>query len=363
MKELPEVTLSAKGVTEVKYGVSTTLGMKFNTFTFLPFEVILSNNQKITVNDTVANVVVFPKKTGVFKVSSITNACGMGTSNGEPEIRVIPLILKSSLVNQKAAYCANEEVLVNYSIDGIPEKDNIYTIQLSDEKGLNFKNLTNIGIESTLKAILPKDTKSGNKYRLRIMASNPEVIGEITSDSLNIKPVAIGTVVNKDTSIYKGSNTTVSISLTGDAPWTIQTSDNKTLITSISPYAITINPDETTTFSLISVKDNSCGSGFVVGMAKITVLAPLSAEEEANSIFNIFPNPTESNVTVFLKVISIKPTNIELVDLQGRIILKTIIKSGQNQEVIEMDKLPAGTYLIHAQQDDKQSVKKVVKIK
>lgn len=195
------------------------------------------------------------------------------------------------------------------------------------------------------------------------MASNPEVIGEITSDSLNIKPVAIGTVVNKDTSIYKGSNITVSISLTGDAPWTIQTSDNKTLITSISPYAITINPDETTTFSLISVKDNSCGSGFVVGMAKITVLAPLSAEEEANSIFNIFPNPTESNVTVFLKVISIKPANIELVDLQGRIILKTIIKSGQNQEVIEMDKLPAGTYLIHAQQDDKQSVKKVVKIK
>lgn len=363
MKELPEVTLSAKGATEVKYGVSTTLGMKFNTFTFLPFEVILSNNQKITVNDTVANVVVFPKKTGVFKVSSITNACGMGTSNGEPEIRVIPLILKSSLVNQKAAYCANEEVSVNYSIDGIPEKDNIYTIQLSDEKGLNFKNLTNIGIASTLKAILPKDTKSGNKYRLRIMASNPEVIGEITSDSLNIKPVAIGTVVTKDTSIYKGSNTTVSISLTGDAPWTIQTSDNKTLITSISPYAITINPDETTTFSLISVKDNSCGSGFVVGMAKITVLAPLSAEEEANSIFNIFPNPTESNVTVFLKVISIKPTNIELVDLQGRIILKTIIKSGQNQEVIEMDKLPAGTYLIHAHQDDKQSVKKVVKIK
>ena len=93
------------------------------------------------------------------------------------------------------------------------------------------------------------------------------------------------------------------------------------------------------------------------------VLAPLSAEEDANSIFNVFPNPTEANITVSLKVVSNKPTNIEIVDLQGRSMLKSIIKSGQNQEVIEMEKLPTGTYFIHAQQDDKQSVKKVMKIK
>lgn len=363
LKELPEANLTIKGASEVKYGVSTTLGLKFNTFTFLPFEVTLSNNQKITVNDTVANVVVFPKKTGVFKISSITNACGVGTSKGEAEIKVIPLILNSLLVNKKATYCANEEVSLKYSIDGVPEKDNVYAVQISDEKGDNFKNLTTIGADSVLKVVLPKETKSGNKYRLRVVASNPEVIGKVTSDSLNIKPLAVGTVITKDTSIYKYSSTKVSVSLTGDAPWTIQSSDNQLLTTSISPFVIALNPLETTTFSILSVKDNSCGLGFVFGSAKITVLAPLSAEEEANSIFNVFPNPTESNVTVSLKVASNKPTNIELIDLQGRSILKTIIKSGQNQEIIEMDKLPAGTYLIHAQQDDKQSVKKVMKIK
>jgi hypothetical protein len=37
--------------------------------------------------------------------------------------------------------------------------------------------------------------------------------------------------------------------------------------------------------------------------------------------------------------------------------------AGQNQVVIDMEKLPAGTYLIHAMQDGKESVKKVVKIK
>ena len=363
MKELPEVTLTATGPTELKYGASTTLGLKFNTFTFRPYEVNISENQKVTINDTIGTATIFPKKSGLFKIVSVSNACGIGTVKGSPEFIVNPLILNTTLITPKALYCASEEVSVSYIIDGNPEKDNVYTIQLSDEKGFNFKNLTTVGVASILKAVLPKDLKSGNKYRFRVVASNPEIIGKLTNDSLNIKALAVGTVVTKDTSIYKYSSTKVSVSLTGDAPWTIQTSENQLLTSSISPFVIALNPLETTTFSLLSVKDNSCGLGFVVGSAKITVLAPLSAEEEANSIFNVFPNPTESKVTVSLKVASNKPTNVELIDLQGRSILKIIIKSGQNQEIIEMDKLPTGTYLIHAQQDDKQSVKKVMKIK
>ena len=363
LKELPEVNLTSTGATEVKYGVSTTLGLKFNTFTLLPFDVTLSNNQKLTVNDSMATVTIFPKKTGIFKVSSITNACGTGTSKGEQEIKVIPLILNSLLSKPKAIYCANEEVSIKYTIDGIPEKDNVYTVQVSDEKGENFKNLTTIGTDSLLKVTLPKDTKAGNKYRLRVVATNPELVGKVTTDSLNIKPVAVGTVISKDTSIYKYSSLKISSTLTGDAPWIIQTSDNQTLTASISPFVVTLNPLETTTFSLTSVKDNSCGLGFVNGSTKITVLAPLSAEEEANSIFTVFPNPTESNMTISLKVVSSKPTNIDLIDSQGRIILRTIIKSGQSQEVVEMAKFPVGTYIINAQQDDRQSVKKVLKVK
>ena len=364
LKELPDVTLTATGATEVKYGNSTTFGLKFNTFTFLPFEVTLSNSsQKFIVNDTIASITAFPKKTGVFKVSSITNACGTGTSKGEPEIKVIPLVLNSILSKAKANFCANEEVTLKYTIDGNPEKDNVYSVQLSDNNGMNYKNITTIGADSLLKITLPKDLKTGTSYRLRVVSSNPALIGKSTNDSLSIKALAVGTVISKDTSIYKYLSTKVSITLTGDAPWTIQTTDNQNFTASLSPYVVTLSPSETTTFALKSVKDNSCGEGFVSGVTKITLLEPLSAEEEANSIFNVFPNPTESNVTVSLKVTSNKPTSIELVDLQGRLVLKSIIKSGQYQEVIEMDKLPAGTYLIHAQQDDKQSVKKVMKIK
>ena len=363
LKELPDVTLTANGPTEVKYGISTTFRLKFNTFTLLPFDVTLSNNQKVTVNDTIATVTVFPKKTGIFKVNSITNACGVGTSKGEAEIKVIPLILNSLLPKSKAYFCANEEISVKYTLDGNPEKDNVYTVQLSDEKGDNFKNLPTIIADSILKVILPKETKAGNKYRLRVIASNPELVGKPTADSLNIKPLAVGTIISKDTSIYKYGNSSLVISLTGDAPWVVNTSFNQSFNAQTSPLSLPIYLLETTSFSLKSVKDNSCGEGFAIGSMKVTVLEPLSAEEEANSIFNAYPNPTESNITISLKVVSNKPTNIEVIDLQGRSILKTVIKSGQVKEIIEMDKLPIGTYLIHAQQDDKQSVKKVMKIK
>jgi photosystem II stability/assembly factor-like uncharacterized protein len=364
LKDLPEVTLSAKGVTELKYGGTTTLGLKFNSFTLLPFDIVLSDNQKVTINDTIGTATITPKRTSIYKVSSVTNACGTGTSKGEQEIKVIPLVLNSLLTTPKTNYCANEEVSVGFNIDGSPEKDNVYTVQISDDKGLNFKNLTTVGTASPLKVILPKDTKIGNKYRLRVVASNPELVGKTATDSLNIKPVAIGTIITKDTSIYKYSSTKLSITLVnGDAPWTIQTSDNQTITAVSSPQSVTINPLETTTYTLKSVKDNSCGEGYVNGTTTITILAPLSAEEEANSIFNVFPNPTELNVTVSLKVPSNKTTTVEMVDLQGHSIIKTILKGGQTSEVIDMQKLPAGTYLIHAEQDDKQSVKKVVKIK
>jgi predicted secreted protein len=363
LKDLPEATISLTGAAEVKYGNSTTVDLKFNSFTLRPFEVTLSDNQKIKISDTTATVTVFPKKSGVFKVTSVTNACGTGTSKGEPEIKVIPLIMNSLLTTTKPFYCANEEVSVGFTIDGVPEKDNVYTVQLSDDKGENFKTLTTVGSNSPLKVILPKETKSGNKYRLRVVASNPEVIGKSTADSLNIKPVAVATVLSKDTSIYKTASTKVNINLTGDAPWTLQTADNQTLTAQANPYSVTLTPTESTVFSLKSVKDNSCGEGFVAGSAKITVLAPLSAEEDANNIFNVFPNPTEYNVTITLKIPSNKPTEVEMIDLQGKSVFKTLMKGGQTSEVINMEKLPAGTYVIHAQQDEKQTTKKVVKIK
>ena len=363
LQELPLATLTTRGISEIKYGNSATLGLSFNKKTYRPFEVILSDNQKITVNDTVATITVSPKKTGTFKITQVSNLCGIGKSIGEPEIRVIPLILNSLVSDLKPTNCANSEVSVGYTIDGNPEKDNVYTVQLSDETGGNFKDINSIGLTSPLKIMLPKDLKASNRYRVRVLASNPVLIGKSSPDSLNIRALSVGTMVSKDTTINRYSSANVAFMLTGEAPWFIQTSDNQTITANSSPQILTLKPTETTTFSLKSVKDNVCGEGLVKGSTTITVLEVLSAEEEANSIFNVFPNPTEANITVSLKIPSAQATQLELIDLQGKIIQKATIKTGQKQELIDMEKLPSGTYFIHAIQNGKDDIKKVVKIK
>ncbi len=363
LQELPVVTLTIKGASEIKYGNSTTLNLAFNKNTYRPFEVTLSDNQRIIVNDSVATLTVSPKKTGTFKVSSVSNLCGIGKGVGEPEIKVIPLILNSSVSDLKPSNCANSEVSVGYTIDGNPEKDNVYTVQLSNETGGNFKDIPSTGTTNPLKIVLPKDLKSSNRYRVRVLASNPVLVGKLSTDSLNIKALSVGTMISKDTTINKYSSAKVAFTLTGEAPWSIQTSDNQTVSANVSPQILTLKPTETTIFSLKSVKDNVCGEGLVKGSTTITVLEVLSAEEEANSIFNVFPNPTEASVTVSLKIPSAKVTQLELIDLQGKILQKSFIKGGQNQEIIDLEKLPAGTYLIHALQDGKDSVKKVIKVR
>ncbi len=363
LREIPDVTLSNKGVSEIKYGGNATLNVALNNYTIRPFELLLSDSQKFIVQDSLSTVTVSPRATTLFKITSVTNLCGTKQGNGESEIKVSPFVLNTVFKSTKPFYCANEEISVGFSTDGTPEKDNVYTVQLSDESGGNFKNIASSLSGNSLKIVLPKDSKSGNKYRVRVNSSNPVAIGKLDTDSLNVKTLAIATLVARDTSIMKYSTTKVSVNLTGDAPWIIQTSDNQNITASASPHAITVSPLETTTFTLKSVKDNSCGEGYVLGSAKITIIEPLSAEEEANSIFNIFPNPTESNITISLKVPSNKTTNVEMTDLQGRMIMKTLMKSGQTSETIELEKYPVGTYLIRAIQDEKQSVKKVIKIK
>jgi photosystem II stability/assembly factor-like uncharacterized protein len=363
LREIPDVTLSNKGVSEIKYGGNATLNVSLNNYTFRPFDLLLSDNQKLSVQDSLSTVTVSPRATTIFKIASVTNLCGTKQGNGESEIKVSPFVLNTVFKSTKPFYCANEEIPVSFSTDGTPEKDNIYTVQLSDENGGNFKNIASTLSGNSLKIVLSKDSKLGNKYRVRVSSSNPVSIGKLDTDSLTVKPVAIATLVARDTSILKYTTTKLSVNLTGDAPWTIQTSDNQTITASASPQVITASPLETTTFTLKSVKDNSCGEGYVSGSAKITIIEPLSAEEEANSIFSVFPNPTENNITISLKIPSNKTTNVEMTDLQGRIIMKTLIKSGQTSETIDLEKYPVGTYLIRAIQDENQSVKKVIKIK
>lgn len=76
-------------------------------------------------------------------------------------------------------------------------------------------------------------------------------------------------------SVCVGQSTTISVALTGGGPWDLVYTDGSTNTTvngiATSPYTFNVSPIISTTYSLVSVSNATCGSGSVSGSAVITV--------------------------------------------------------------------------------------------
>lgn len=98
-------------------------------------------------------------------------------SNLEPEILTIS--------NVNSQYCAGEFFNMSYTIQGGFGSNNNFQFQLSDENG-NFTNPTTIGstqsqLSGSMDVIIPYNTTQGANYQIRIVATNPAMIGPNTN--------------------------------------------------------------------------------------------------------------------------------------------------------------------------------------
>jgi hypothetical protein len=94
-------------------------------------------------------------------------------------------------------FCGGTAVNVPYTVNGAANAGNVFTAQLSDSKG-NFTSPVNIGTlaatgSGTIAASIPLGTGSGTKYRIRVVSSNPVVIGSANTKNLKINPKPTGT--------------------------------------------------------------------------------------------------------------------------------------------------------------------------
>lgn len=86
------------------------------------------------------------------------------------------------------SYCQSSAVSVPYTITGSFNGGNVFTAQLSDASG-NFTSPTNIGsvnstTAGTINATLPSSLLAGSGYRIRVVSSDPVVLGSDNGGNL-----------------------------------------------------------------------------------------------------------------------------------------------------------------------------------
>jgi uncharacterized repeat protein (TIGR03803 family) len=108
--------------------------------------------------------------------------------------------------------CAGTTLTIPFTISGIFYNTNNFTVQLSDATG-SFASAIPIGILSSLSSgningMIPINTPAGNGYRIRVVSSNPAIIGSNngTDITINSSPViTTGTIITSGCSMNTGS--------------------------------------------------------------------------------------------------------------------------------------------------------------
>ncbi len=90
-------------------------------------------------------------------------------------------------------YCQSSAVSVPFTVTGTFTPGNIFTAELSDASG-SFATPTAIGTlsgttDGTISATMPALTPQGNRYRIRVIGSNPSTVGTDNGTNLAINPL------------------------------------------------------------------------------------------------------------------------------------------------------------------------------
>jgi hypothetical protein len=157
-------------------------------------------------------------------------------------------ILTTPIANN--SFCEGANFNISYSLTGSFMASNEFTAQLSDPSG-NFTTPTDIGnlissSEGSINVTIPTNLVSSSLYRIRIISSNPSVIGADNGNDLTINTINLNPPSFLENIFCPGNSFTVSFSFTsacdflGGNIFTAQLSDpNGSFATPISLQSTT----------------------------------------------------------------------------------------------------------------------------
>lgn len=99
----------------------------------------------------------------------------------------------------------------------------------------------------------------------------------------------------------------------------------------------------------------------VMDSLRVTTFGPLGISDRIASFsmdITVFPNPSSDHITIAVDNESIKHLNLEIIDIQGRLVFQSVLRNKSTQ--IDVAHLEAGTYLVHVSNNSVQGRKILV---
>jgi predicted Zn-dependent protease with MMP-like domain len=174
----------------------------------------------------------------------------------------------------KKVYCVGDSLKITLNLEGLFENNNQLFVEISDKFGRNYQKIESRFTGLLLLGVkLPYDLPEGDDYRLRITATRPETVSPV-SENFAIRTFPTASITATNTTIYAGETTYLTVNLGGSGTWSYDLSDGTSIKnTRSSSYQIEKTLNETTTFSILSVK-NVCGEGTKSNSVRVNVIQP-----------------------------------------------------------------------------------------
>jgi hypothetical protein len=210
--------------------------------------------------------------------------------------------------------CAGSSIIVRYQTTGSFAFGNKFTAQLSNAFG-QFTNPVNIGTSifnlGVILASIPANAQLGFLYRIRVVSSNPIIIGTTSPNTVFVTSTALtaSIMTPEGTSVCPGQ----SISLSATLPFaTYQWS------TGATTQSISVNQAGSYWVKVTDPLGCDARDTIEITSKSTCVVTSLPSVPGLNSSVNIYPNPVRAKESFTIKGLPPGYVTVQLIDITGR---------------------------------------------